>query len=135
LICLDTNVLIDVMRGVEPVRRRLEWALISGEAVAASSIVLFELWAGVRKSARPELQELRLQALLGLGVAILDFDQEDAAEAGAIRAALERAGEPIGPYDLLIAAQARRRRATIATANASEFRRVPDLVIEAWGRT
>jgi predicted nucleic acid-binding protein len=43
-------------------------------------------------------------------------------EAGNIRGALERAGTPIGPYDVLIAAQARRRGATLVTANAREVR-------------
>jgi tRNA(fMet)-specific endonuclease VapC len=37
------------------------------------------------------------------------------------------AGTPIGPYDLLIAAQALRVGAALATANVSEFARVPGL--------
>ena len=57
---------------------------------------------------------------------------EDAEEAGNIRAALERAGKPIGPYDVLIAAQARRRGATLVTANEREFARVPGLKTEDW---
>ncbi len=52
--------------------------------------------------------------------------------AGEIRAALEKAGTPIGPYDLLIAAQALRRSATLVTANASEFSRVPRLSWQNW---
>ena len=44
-----------------------------------------------------------------------------------IRAALAKAGKPIGPYDVLIAAQARRRGATLVTANRREFARVPGL--------
>jgi tRNA(fMet)-specific endonuclease VapC len=49
-----------------------------------------------------------------------------------IRAALERAGTPIGPYDLLVAAQARRRDALLETANEREFARVPRLKFEDW---
>jgi tRNA(fMet)-specific endonuclease VapC len=45
---------------------------------------------------------------------------------------LERAGTPIGPYDVLIAGQARRRGAVLVTANASEFVRVPGLKTEDW---
>jgi tRNA(fMet)-specific endonuclease VapC len=45
---------------------------------------------------------------------------------------LERAGTPIGPYDILIAAQARRRGAVLVTANRREFARVPGLRIESW---
>jgi len=50
---------------------------------------------------------------------------EDAEELGDIRAALERAGTPIGPDDILIAAQARRRSAVLITANDREFARRP----------
>ena len=62
----------------------------------------------------------------------MTFDAEDAHEAGDIRALLERAGTPIGPYDILIAAQARRRGATLVTANTREFARVPGLKTEDW---
>jgi predicted nucleic acid-binding protein len=61
------------------------------------------------------------------------FDADDAEEAGDIRSALERSGKPIGPYDLLIATQARRRGAILVTANEREFTRVPGLSVENWG--
>jgi tRNA(fMet)-specific endonuclease VapC len=51
---------------------------------------------------------------------------------GAIRAALERAGTPIGANDLLIAAHARTIQAVCVTANVGEFRRVPGLRVENW---
>jgi predicted nucleic acid-binding protein len=50
----------------------------------------------------------------------------------ATSAHLERAGTPIGPYDILIAAQARRRNLTIVTANRREFERVPGLTVQDW---
>ena len=49
-----------------------------------------------------------------------------------IRADLERKGTPIGPLDLLIAAHARNLGATLITRNASEFKRVKGLKIQAW---
>ena len=56
----------------------------------------------------------------------------DAEHAGAIRAQLERAGTPIGHYDLLITAQARRHGATLVTANQRELARVPGLDVMDW---
>ena len=41
----------------------------------------------------------------------------------------KKAGTPIGHYDYLIAAQARRRGATLVTANVREFARVPGLLL------
>jgi tRNA(fMet)-specific endonuclease VapC len=65
-------------------------------------------------------------------VEVLPFDSEDAVEASDIRAALESKGTPIGPYDLLIAAQARRRGATLVTLNRREFAHVPGLSVTDW---
>jgi tRNA(fMet)-specific endonuclease VapC len=132
MFCLDTNVAIAFLVGrPERVLTRLAEAL-HRDSVALSSIALFELRYGVAKSARRRENTDRLTALLQLSIAILPFEPEDAEEAGDIRAGLERAGTPIGPYDILIAAQARRRGAVLVTANTREFARVPGLRTEDW---
>ena len=94
--------------------------------------MLFELWYGAAKSARPERNARRIADFLAGPIEILAFEPADAEEAGYIRATLERAGTPIGPYDLLVAAQARRRDALLVTANEREFARVPRLKFEDW---
>ena len=60
------------------------------------------------------------------------YEIEDAEEAADIRVAVEQSGTPIGPYDVLIAAQARRRAALLVTANTREFIRVPGLQTVNW---
>jgi len=62
----------------------------------------------------------------------MDFTAEDAEQAGRIRATLEGLGKPIGAYDLLIAGQALRHKATVVTANSSEFARVKGLRLQDW---
>ena len=64
----------------------------------------------------------------------MSFQDADARGAGELRAALEAAGTPIGPYDVLITAQALRIGATLVTAHTSEFQRVPGLVWEDCSR-
>ena len=59
-------------------------------------------------------------------------DDRDAECFGKIRAELKRRGELIGPYDMLIAAQAVARNMILVTNNTAEFARVPELVIEDW---
>ncbi|MGH7043282.1 MAG: type II toxin-antitoxin system VapC family toxin [Acetobacteraceae bacterium] len=133
MICLDTNAVIAVLNDrTSPVRRSLDRALRRGEPVAISPIVLFELCYGAAKSAHPERNARRIADFLSGSIDVLPFDPEDSEEAGRIRAALERAGTPIGPYDLLIAAQAHRRRAAVVTANTSEFACVRGLRVEDW---
>jgi tRNA(fMet)-specific endonuclease VapC len=133
MICLDTNVVIAVISGrATPIRERMERALLSEEPIALPAIVLFELWFGIFKSQRRASNIEGLEAFLARGFEILPLDRHDAVEAGDIRAMLERLGTPIGPYDMLIAAQARRRDAVLVTANSREFARVPGLKIEDW---
>jgi len=133
MICLDTNAVIAVLNNRRsPVRSRIDAAIGSGGTLAMSSIVLFELWYGVAKSARPERNARRIADFLAGPIEVLPFESGDAEEAGDIRAALERAGTPTGPYDVLVAAQARRRDALLVTANGREFVRVPRLKLEDW---
>jgi tRNA(fMet)-specific endonuclease VapC len=131
MICLDTNAVIAVLnRSSEPVREQLAAAACRREAVALPALVLFELRYGAAKSANRRRALNRIAEFLAGPVGVLDFDQDDAEEAADIRATLERAGTPIGPYDVLIAAQARRRNAVLVTANLREFVRVPRLKTE-----
>lgn len=102
--------------------------------LAVSSIVLFELWYGIAKSRHRQYNIETLTGFLAGPIQVLSFDADDAREAGDIRAALARTGTPIGPYDILIAAQARRRGAVLVTTNTGEFARVPGLRIEDWAR-
>lgn len=133
MICLDTNTVIAIFNNAaKGVEVQLRAVLGGAEPVAISSLVLFELWYGAVKSARPERNADRIKDFLAAPIQVLSFESEDGREAGEIRAALERLGTPIGPYDLLIAAQARRRGATLVTANAREFKRVPRLKTEDW---
>jgi len=133
MICLDTNAVIAAINQRVPnVRQRLEAALVARAAIAIPVIVLHELSYGIRKSVRGQVNAQALAAFLALGVTVRCLEPEDAGEAGEIRLTLERAGTPIGPYDILIAAQARRRSALLVTANSGEFTLVPGLGTENW---
>lgn len=130
---LDTNAAIAVLKANgSSVDRRVHKAMEDGDAVAISAIVLFELWFGVAKSGRWEENAGRLRQFLA-SIDVVSFDEQDTQAAGEIRATLGKAGTPIGPYDLLIAAHAVRRGATLVTANVREFSKVPGLVWEDWG--
>jgi tRNA(fMet)-specific endonuclease VapC len=131
---LDTNAVIAILNGRPPVvREKLRHALeVQKAGIAIISSVLYELWYGVARSSRRVENAERLRVFLSGPVDVASFDEEDAAEAGAIRAALEARGTPIGPYGLLIAAHALRADATLVTANVAEFSRVPRLLSEDW---
>jgi tRNA(fMet)-specific endonuclease VapC len=133
MFCLDTNVVIAVIGDRSAaIRTRLREEVLQRSRILLPVIVLFELRFGIAKSARRRRNEQALEAFLAGRVECPAFDEADAAEAAEIRAFLERTGTPIGPCDTLIAAQARRRGATLVTGNIREFGRVPALAVQDW---
>ena len=133
MFCLDTNVVIAVMTARGPqVRARLRAEMKVGTQLILPVIVLFELRYGAAKSERWAENNRRIDEFLTAPIEVAPFDGEDAAEAGEIRAYLKQVGAPIGGYDTLIAAQARRRGAVLVTANRREFERIPGLMVQDW---
>jgi tRNA(fMet)-specific endonuclease VapC len=133
MICLDTNIVIGIVSGRSPaLRHRLGEQIRSGTQIGLPVVALFEMRYGIAKSTRRAESERLLDRFLELGITVLPFETEDAGHAADIRASLERAGAPIGPFDYLIAAQARRRGAALVTQNAREFERVPGLLVVRW---
>ncbi len=132
MVCLDTNIVIGLLNRRPPaLRLRVQ---SERRTLALPAIVLFELRYGIAKSEKRVHSEQQLDLFIGSQIGILPFEREDARIAAEVRATLARAGTPIGPYDVLIAAQALRHNATLATANTREFARVPGLALEDWTR-
>jgi tRNA(fMet)-specific endonuclease VapC len=133
MFCLDTNIIIFGMNKQRPeIARRLDAELALGTLLIVPVIVLCELRYGIAKSDRRERSQAALDVFLAAGFQIPAFEAEDAAEAGEICAYLQAKATPIGPYDVLIAAQARRRGAALVTLNRREFERVPGLIVTDW---
>jgi len=125
---LDTNTVIALLndRDSRPSQRIRQF---TPARVCISSIVAHELFYGAFKSQR---SEPNLALVDALQFEVLEFDREDARQAGAIRALLATKGTPIGPYDILIAGQAKARDMILVTYNTQEFERVVGLSIEDW---
>lgn len=126
---LDTNLCIRVLRDRPPgLRERFN---SEASSLSISSVILYELLHGAAKSARPVENRHEVEAFAAR-LEVLDFDAEAAAHAGEIRAELERQGQPIGSYDVLIAGHARSRGLIVVTGNLGEFQRVDGLRCEDW---
>ena len=132
---LDTNACIALMSPASnAVQQRFTRAFHHQGAFFTSSIVAFELWYGVFKSARVPDNTRRCETFFTGPVAIVPFEDGAARIAGEIRARLEAAGNPIGAYDLLLAGQAMHHNMTLITANTTEFSRVKGLKWEDWSK-
>ncbi|KWR85772.1 type II toxin-antitoxin system VapC family toxin [Cupriavidus sp. IDO] len=124
---LDANAVIAMLKGEPTMLERLRAHLPSDFGLP--SIVAHELFYGAYKSQRAAANLARIEALQ---FEVVPFDAEDAQHAGEIRAQLAAAGTPIGPYDVLIAGQARARNLILVTHNIREFARVEQLTVEDW---
>jgi tRNA(fMet)-specific endonuclease VapC len=127
---LDTNICIYI------VKKKPEAVLTQVQSkqpgdIAISAVTLAELEYGIARSRYPDRNRVALLEFI-LPFVILDFDQRASAEYGRIRSLLESQGKPIGPVDLLLAAQAKSRGLILVTNNEKEFKRIDGLQIENW---
>ena len=126
---LDTNIVIYVLK-----RRPIEVASsfnANASRMAISSITLAELLHGAEKSSRVS-ENLSVIDDFCSRLEVLPYGTKAAQHYGAIRAALEMQGQPIGANDLHIAAHARSEGLVLVSNNLSEFVRVPALEVENW---
>jgi tRNA(fMet)-specific endonuclease VapC len=128
LYLLDTNAVVALLTNRES-KLATRARVYKPADIAISAIVVHELFYGAFKS---QQFERNVSLIDRLHFEVLDFDKEDARQAGQVRAHLAGKGTPIGPYDVLIAGQAKARGITLVTHNTKEFGRVPDLRIEDW---
>ena len=125
---LDANVVIGLLNDVTSKlaqRARRE----KPADIAISAVVAHELFYGAFKSKRATQNVALIDSLQ---FEVLEFDKEDARQAGEVRALLASRGPPIGPYDVLIAGQAKSRNLILVTNNTDEFGRVPGLRVDDW---
>lgn len=128
-IMLETSVCIRV------IRKRPHWVAErfqnDVDSLAISTIVLHELLHGAKKSDRPATAMEKVEDFV-TRLTVLDFDKVAADHAADIKNVLGKAGNIIGPNDLLIAGHARSLSAMLITGNLREFSRVDGLRCEDW---
>lgn len=126
---LDTNIAIYVIKR-RPLAALELFNAHSGQ-MAVSSITLAELLHGAEKSSAPD-RTLAVVEDFCSRLDVLAYGARAAQHYGSIRAALERAGQPIGVNDMHIAAHARSEGLTLVSNNLREFDRVPALQTANW---
>jgi tRNA(fMet)-specific endonuclease VapC len=124
---LDTNAVIALVAKNAKLLRRVSY--YSPIDFGLPAIVAHELYFGTFRSRRVTENLAQVDAL---EFELVALDREDARQAAAIRAELATSGSPIGPYDVLIAGQAKSRDLTLISRNVGEFSRVAGLRVENW---
>ncbi len=144
---LDTDTLVFMIRGLkladrsstrymkaQRIRRRVKRRMRAGATVGVSMVTVCELEYGAGKSAHPERERRAVSRILA-PFALFECDAvRMPRHYGEVRCMLESARNTIGAMDLMIAAHARARGATLVTNNVREFNRVEGLKVENWSR-
>jgi tRNA(fMet)-specific endonuclease VapC len=128
---LDTNILSELERNPQgQVYKHI--AKVVEDRVCTSIIVAAEIRYGLAKKRSARLAH-NLEAILSF-LEVLPFETPADKIYGDLRLSLEQAGNPIGPHDLLIAAQTLALGFTLVTDNTREFSRIRSLPLENWLR-
>ncbi|MBP3709040.1 MAG: DUF4411 family protein [Treponema sp.] len=128
--CLDTNVIIDSIRGNFP-KVEAHFQNTDSFEIVIPSVVIAELEFGAQHSGNYERRKNQYLEFIA-PYKIIPFARKEAVAYGAIRQQLATASNIIGPNDMLIAATALANNATVVTHNIDEFSRVQGLLVEDW---
>jgi tRNA(fMet)-specific endonuclease VapC len=101
------------------------------DQICISTVTLGELVFGAEHSQQVERNLADIEAMTAR-LEVLPYEDKAAYHFGQIRAELYRTGQPIGPYDMMIAGHARATGLILVTNNVKEFSRVPGLLLENW---
>lgn len=127
---LDTCIISDFIKGETATNARFKQTPPADMAISA--VTVMELRYGLALNPhRVQKIEPAIASILS-SVTILPFGTVEAEQAAQIRAALKSQGQPIGAYDVLIAATALHHNLIMVTANQREFERVSGLQTENW---
>ena len=129
MILADTDVLIDFLAGVQPVKNQIA-EYIKADKLQTTAVTCFELLSGAGENKRGHAVRQLLDALN-----VLPLDREAARHAAEVRRKLDGAGQAIGMGDSLIAGIALAHSLPLFTRNSAHFERVENLELVKMGET
>jgi tRNA(fMet)-specific endonuclease VapC len=131
MVCLDTSVLVALIRRDQAAIDGLTAEAERGGTVSTTVVNLCELYSGAYGSKNPQKELAKVQDLVS-NLGLLELDAGAAKRYGELvnDATLKRA--PIGDFDLIIASIALEQEEKLVTRNVKHFSRVPGLTTEQW---
>jgi tRNA(fMet)-specific endonuclease VapC len=124
---IDTDWIIDHLKGDERVARRLEE--LANEGIAVSAISLAEIYEGVYYSRDPVKSQELFEDFLAPDLRILEVDREVSKIFGKERGRLRRQKKMISDFDLMIASTCLRYDLSLLTNNRRHYEMVGGLRI------
>jgi len=130
-VVLDTDVLIDYLRGVRDAIAFVEGLRREGVELATTAINIFELAWGACKIGEAKLRDIYK---LSRALRVLSLSEREALKAGEEMGYLESLGVPVDLRDVLVGVAARENGASVATGNVRHFRRIRGLAVIEYRR-
>jgi len=131
MVCLDTSVLVALIRKDRAALDSLEAESKRGGFVSTTSINLCELYAGAYGSRDPQSELSRVRSLVS-NLGLLGLDARAAKRYGELVNDTVLKREPIGDFDLIIASIALENQEKLVTRNVKHFRKVQGLTVDTW---
>lgn len=137
MLMLDTNMLSEIMRS-EPSRKVADWIVRQpSDELFTAAVCQAEILSGLAVMPsgrrRAELEDAaRAMFANDFDERVLPFDAEAAAAYAEMFAARRKAGRPSGTIDLMLAAIARIRGASVVTRNVPDFEGIGVAIINPW---
>jgi tRNA(fMet)-specific endonuclease VapC len=131
MVCLDTSVVVAMLRKDRAATERLRSEVEGGGTLSTTMVILCELYSGAFGANDPQKELNKIEELLA-NLEILGLEEGAARRYGELvnDATLKRA--PIGDFDLIIASIALEQGERLVTRNVRHFSRIPGLVTEQW---
>jgi predicted nucleic acid-binding protein len=127
-VCIDTDILIDHLRGSPEATRAIEALEEAGCTLSTTSVNAYELSYGAWKTKDFEANLVAVETLLSR-LEVYALSREAALEAGRIMVHLEKKGAPVEIRDVFIGATAKVNGSTLYTRNTRHFENMPGLIV------
>ena len=128
---VDTDFLIDVMKGEKNAVDRQQKLKVGREIYRVSAPTVFELWTGIMLSKKPESEKEKVLSIL-TDIDTVKLNRQSAEKAGEIHGGLIKSGQEIDAIDSMIVGIALLENEPVLTGNIKHFGRVKGLRVESY---
>lgn len=125
---LDTNFLIDLIQGNEDAILKAEELEKQNQLLKVSSITIFELYTGIKRSEKPKRQKEKVRDVID-SKKVVPNDEKISSWAGRIHGKLINQGERIQSFDTIIAATAIQEGEKLLT-NDKDYNKIDEVEVE-----
>ena len=126
---LDTDTIILSLKGHAAVKKNLHQHFY--DPIKISVITLMELYYGAYKSEKIESNLAKIKTLEN-SLEIIPLGKESVEIFGIYKAKLEKAGNPLDDFDLILGSCALSHNLVLVTNNVQHFQRIEGLKITNW---